>query len=132
MLAEELGQHFGMAVGARRRRARRRRRRGGLRRRQRCQQHREARPRRLPIVAIDPDFHVHAPRFPSFHGRTRPTFRARAQSAMRPDVTEDLFQLGSARGRRIVVAMSGGVDSSVVAALAAAIGAETIGVTLQQ
>ena len=36
-----------------------------------------------------------------------------------------------ARARRIVVAMSGGVDSSVVAALAAASGAETIGVTLQ-
>ena len=35
------------------------------------------------------------------------------------------------RGSRIVVAMSGGVDSSVVAALAAASGAETIGVTLQ-
>jgi len=32
---------------------------------------------------------------------------------------------------RIIVAMSGGVDSSVVAALAAASGAETIGVTLQ-
>ncbi|MEO0061816.1 MAG: hypothetical protein RLZZ08_376 [Pseudomonadota bacterium] len=32
---------------------------------------------------------------------------------------------------RIVVAMSGGVDSSVVAALAAATGAETIGITLQ-
>ena len=37
---------------------------------------------------------------------------------------------GSA-GKRIVVAMSGGVDSSVVAALAHATGAETIGVTLQ-
>ena len=37
----------------------------------------------------------------------------------------------SPAGRRIVVAMSGGVDSSVVAALAAASGAETIGVTLQ-
>ena len=34
-------------------------------------------------------------------------------------------------GKRIVVAMSGGVDSSVVAALAARTGAETIGVTLQ-
>ena len=34
-------------------------------------------------------------------------------------------------GKRIVVAMSGGVDSSVVAALAARSGAETIGVTLQ-
>ncbi len=47
-----------------------------------------------------------------------------------------LFQLPAAAdstlcGRRIVVAMSGGVDSSVVAALAAASGAETIGVTLQ-
>ncbi|WP_338446740.1 tRNA 2-thiouridine(34) synthase MnmA [Pelagerythrobacter marensis] len=36
-----------------------------------------------------------------------------------------------ARACRIVVAMSGGVDSSVVAALAAETGAETIGVTLQ-
>ena len=42
------------------------------------------------------------------------------------------FQLGGGTaGRRIVVAMSGGVDSSVVAALAARTGAETIGVTLQ-
>jgi tRNA-specific 2-thiouridylase len=42
------------------------------------------------------------------------------------------FQLGRpARGARIVVAMSGGVDSSVVAALATRTGAETIGVTLQ-
>jgi tRNA-uridine 2-sulfurtransferase len=43
-----------------------------------------------------------------------------------------LFQLGAPlAGKRIVVAMSGGVDSSVVAALAAASGAEVIGVTLQ-
>ena len=42
------------------------------------------------------------------------------------------FQLGDdLKGKRIVVAMSGGVDSSVVAALAARTGAETIGVTLQ-
>ncbi len=42
------------------------------------------------------------------------------------------FQLGdNMAGKRIVVAMSGGVDSSVVAALAARTGAETIGVTLQ-
>lgn len=42
------------------------------------------------------------------------------------------FQLGpDLSGKRIVVAMSGGVDSSVVAALAARTGAETIGVTLQ-
>ncbi len=36
-----------------------------------------------------------------------------------------------AKGRRIVVAMSGGVDSSVVAALCAEAGYETIGITLQ-
>ncbi|MBV1690050.1 tRNA 2-thiouridine(34) synthase MnmA [Novosphingobium sp. G106] len=43
-----------------------------------------------------------------------------------------LFQLPQPlTERRIVVAMSGGVDSSVVAALAAASGAEVIGVTLQ-
>ena len=42
------------------------------------------------------------------------------------------FQLGpQLKGKRIVVAMSGGVDSSVVAALAHATGAETVGVTLQ-
>ncbi|CAN5278400.1 tRNA 2-thiouridine(34) synthase MnmA [soil metagenome] len=42
------------------------------------------------------------------------------------------FQLDAPlKGKKIVVAMSGGVDSSVVAALAAQTGAETIGVTLQ-
>jgi len=42
------------------------------------------------------------------------------------------FQLGRPLGdARIVVAMSGGVDSSVTAALAAETGAEVIGVTLQ-
>ena len=42
------------------------------------------------------------------------------------------FQLAEPMAaRRIVVAMSGGVDSSVVAALAARTGAEVIGITLQ-
>lgn len=53
-----------------------------------------------------------------------------------PAAPAELFQLaaqpdGRLTGRRIVVAMSGGVDSSVVAALAASSGAETIGITLQ-
>lgn len=49
-----------------------------------------------------------------------------------PDAAARLFDLPRpASGSRIVVAMSGGVDSSVVAALAAASGAEAIGITLQ-
>ncbi len=51
---------------------------------------------------------------------------------MNVNFSENNFQLGGdLTGKRIVVAMSGGVDSSVVAALAARTGAETIGVTLQ-
>jgi len=50
---------------------------------------------------------------------------------MDPDFQLESPGAASLAGRRIVVAMSGGVDSSVVAALAAASGAETIGVTLQ-
>ena len=46
-------------------------------------------------------------------------------------IEADLQLAAPVRARRIVVAMSGGVDSSVVAGLAAASGAETIGVTLQ-
>lgn len=53
-------------------------------------------------------------------------------NAMTDDIYHSDFQLGAdLTGKRIVVAMSGGVDSSVVAALAARTGAETIGVTLQ-
>ena len=48
------------------------------------------------------------------------------------DRAASLFDLPKPAGdSRIVVAMSGGVDSSVVAALAAASGAEVIGITLQ-
>jgi tRNA-specific 2-thiouridylase len=44
----------------------------------------------------------------------------------------NLFQLGpDLAGKTVMVAMSGGVDSSVVAALAAESGAEVVGVTLQ-
>jgi tRNA-specific 2-thiouridylase len=51
---------------------------------------------------------------------------------MRAAIMDADFQLGpDLKSRRIVVAMSGGVDSSVVAALAARTGAETIGITLQ-
>lgn len=49
-----------------------------------------------------------------------------------PEARQADFQLAEPlSARRIVVAMSGGVDSSVVAALAARSGAEVIGVTLQ-
>ena len=47
-------------------------------------------------------------------------------------MTDQISTLAApAADARIVVAMSGGVDSSVVAALAARTGAEVIGVTLQ-
>jgi len=59
---------------------------------------------------------------------------ASATPGINPDTIDlgHLFQLAAPlAARRIVVAMSGGVDSSVVAALAAASGAEVIGITLQ-
>ncbi len=55
-----------------------------------------------------------------------------AWSVIRGLMNDADFQLGGdPASKRIVVAMSGGVDSSVVAALAARTGAEVIGVTLQ-
>jgi tRNA-specific 2-thiouridylase len=62
-----------------------------------------------------------------------PNFASPRPSAYLPHMMSEAdFQLGAdLSGRRIVVAMSGGVDSSVVAALAARTGAETIGITLQ-
>ena len=55
-----------------------------------------------------------------------------AVGALDPREAAALFDLPRAAADcRIVVAMSGGVDSSVVAALAAASGAESIGITLQ-
>ena len=61
---------------------------------------------------------------------TQPGLNLLPPSAL-PDA-QKLFQLAAPlSARRIVVAMSGGVDSSVVAALAAQSGAEVIGITLQ-
>jgi len=52
--------------------------------------------------------------------------------ALSPTHLSGLFEINKPEApRRIVVAMSGGVDSSVVAALAAQSGAEVIGITLQ-
>ncbi len=48
-----------------------------------------------------------------------------------PDVLAGTEGLSGLAGRRVVVAMSGGVDSSVVAALAVAAGAEVVGISLQ-
>src|SRR6188508_3719611 len=63
--------------------------------------------------------------------RSRPLGGPLVNDYLAPMIEAD-FQLGRpTRQARIVVAMSGGVDSSVVAALAARSGAEVIGVTLQ-
>ena len=53
------------------------------------------------------------------------------QYGPRMTVDPDLTQLAALAGRRVAVAMSGGVDSSVVAALAAEAGCDVVGVTLQ-
>ncbi|MBX7482307.1 tRNA 2-thiouridine(34) synthase MnmA [Qipengyuania qiaonensis] len=55
-----------------------------------------------------------------------------ATETLSPDQAAALFDLPRPAAQcRIVVAMSGGVDSSVVAALAARTGAEVVGITLQ-
>ncbi|MGO9982770.1 MAG: tRNA 2-thiouridine(34) synthase MnmA [Rhodomicrobium sp.] len=55
-----------------------------------------------------------------------------ANPAAEPSLTPASLGLkGSASGHRIVVAMSGGVDSSLAAALVARAGYETVGITLQ-
>lgn len=60
------------------------------------------------------------------------TDTASLPAIMPPSEAAALFDLPKPASEcRIVVAMSGGVDSSVVAALAAASGAEVIGITLQ-
>lgn len=60
-----------------------------------------------------------------------PAAEGYAHGAM-PDLPQAAASdLAGFAGRRVVVAMSGGVDSSVVAALAVESGAEVIGVTLQ-
>ncbi|MBC7505719.1 MAG: tRNA 2-thiouridine(34) synthase MnmA, partial [Sandarakinorhabdus sp.] len=46
-------------------------------------------------------------------------------------INPELTQLAALAGRRVAVAMSGGVDSSVVAALAVEAGCDVVGVTLQ-
>ena len=51
--------------------------------------------------------------------------------ARRMMIDPELTQLTALAGRRVAVAMSGGVDSSVVAALAAEAGCDVVGVTLQ-
>mgnify|MGYP006163150187 FL=1 len=63
---------------------------------------------------------------------TEMTVTAALSPLLAPEAAAALFDLTrAANASRIVVAMSGGVDSSVVAALAVASGAEVIGVTLQ-
>ena len=63
---------------------------------------------------------------------TEMTATAALSPLLAPEAAAALFDLTrAANASRIVVAMSGGVDSSVVAALAAASGAKVIGVTLQ-
>ena len=65
-------------------------------------------------------------------GRSGPPANPCTELPLGQTEAANLFSLPAGQSpRRIVVAMSGGVDSSVVAGLAAASGAEVIGITLQ-
>src|SRR3546814_11695106 len=67
----------------------------------------------------------------SFSGAARSRVAACGLKAYFAPMKIDLQLEKPLSSARVVVAMSGGVDSSVAAALCAASGAETIGVTLQ-
>ncbi len=100
--------------------------------------------RRRPNIAVESVAQIHWSLLSSVE-LIRPRLTAKAESPVNTAIlhrprettmcaamfTGDFQLAGPLAQRRIVVAMSGGVDSSVVAALAARTGAETIGVTLQ-
>jgi tRNA-specific 2-thiouridylase len=84
-----------------------------------------------PDVAAAKETHVHTPSLKAKVKEPVNLVRNGTLAAMSRAMQAD-FQLTKPLAEaRIVVAMSGGVDSSVVAALAARTGAEVIGVTLQ-
>ncbi len=84
-----------------------------------------------PTIIFSGEAHVHDALFAQSN-ESPVNWSFEDQATMARSNMFDLFQLeGPPKARRIVVAMSGGVDSSVVAALASRTGAEVIGITLQ-